>query len=76
MCTSSVSDLIYLKFSHGVAFHTLNGKNFNVMLESDIKICLNSDPSLELSELCSKKHKKNSLGEMIMRTGQNVFYGE
>ena len=34
MCTLSVSNVIYHKFSHGVAFYTLNGKNVNVMLES------------------------------------------
>ena len=33
MCTSSVSNLIYHKFSPGAAFHTLSGKNVNVMLE-------------------------------------------
>ena len=33
MCTSSVSNVIYHKFSHGAAFHTLNGNNVNVMLE-------------------------------------------
>ena len=33
MCTLSVSNLIYHKFSHGAAFYTLNGKNINVMLE-------------------------------------------
>ena len=33
MCTSSVSNMIYHKFSHGAAFYTLNGKNVNVMLE-------------------------------------------
>ena len=33
MCTSSVSNLIYHKFSHGSAFYTFNGKNVNVMLE-------------------------------------------
>ena len=33
MCTSSVSNVIYHKFSHGTAFYTLNGKNVNVMLE-------------------------------------------
>ena len=31
--TSSVSNVIYHKFSHGAAFYTLNGKNVNVMLE-------------------------------------------
>ena len=33
MCTLSVSNVIYQKFSHGAAFYTLNGKNVNVMLE-------------------------------------------
>ena len=33
MCTPSVSNVIYHKFSHGAAFYTLNGKNSNVMLE-------------------------------------------
>ena len=33
MCTSSVSNVIYHKFSHGAAFCMLNGKNVNVMLE-------------------------------------------
>ena len=33
MCTSSVSNVIYHKFSHGAAFYTLKGKNVNVMLE-------------------------------------------
>ena len=33
MCTSSVSNVIYHKFSHGETFYTLNGKNVNVMLE-------------------------------------------
>ena len=36
MCTSSISNVIYHKFSHGAAFYTLNGKNVNVMLESAI----------------------------------------
>ena len=36
MCTSSVSNVIYHKFSHGAAFYTLNGKNVNVMLEFEI----------------------------------------
>ena len=36
MCTPSVSNVIYHKFSHGAAFYTLNGKNVNVMLESVI----------------------------------------
>ena len=33
ICTLSVSNVIYHKFSHGAAFYTLNGKNVNVMLE-------------------------------------------
>ena len=33
MCTLSVSNVIYHKFSHGADFYTLNGKNVNVMLE-------------------------------------------
>ena len=36
MCTPSVSNVIYHKFSHGAAFCTLNGKNVNVMLEFTI----------------------------------------
>ena len=32
MCTSSVSSVIYHKFSHGAAFYTLNGKTVYVML--------------------------------------------
>ena len=38
MCTLSVSNVIYHKFSHGAAFYTLNGKNVNVMLESLLNI--------------------------------------
>ena len=34
MCTSSVSNVIYHKFSHGASLYTLNGENVNVMLES------------------------------------------
>ena len=37
MCTLSVSNVIYHKFSHGAAFYMLNGKNVNVMLELAIK---------------------------------------
>ena len=36
MCTLSVSNVIYHKFSHGAAFYTLNGKNVNVMLELNL----------------------------------------
>ena len=37
MCTSSVSNVIYHKFSHGAPFYKLNWKNVNVMLEWDVK---------------------------------------
>ena len=40
MCTSSIRNVIYNKFSHGAAFYTLNGKNVNVMLECIIKCLL------------------------------------
>ena len=33
MCTSSISNVIYHKFSHGTAFYMLSGKIINVMLE-------------------------------------------
>ena len=33
MCTLSVSNVIYHKFSYGAVFYTLNGKNVNLMLE-------------------------------------------
>ena len=36
MCTSSGSNVIYHKFSHGATFYTLNGKNVNIMLEFSI----------------------------------------
>ena len=38
MCTLSVSNVIYHKFSHGAAFYTLHGKNVNVMLELTIQL--------------------------------------
>ena len=41
MCTLSVSNVIYHKFSHGAAFCTLNGKNVNVMLECLTKLLIN-----------------------------------
>ena len=44
MCTLSVSNVIYHKFSHGAAFYTLNGKNVNVMLEYFIcQICFRNE---------------------------------
>ena len=36
MCTSSVSNVIYHKFSYGAPFYTLNGKNVHVMLELEL----------------------------------------
>ena len=46
MCTLSVSNVNYHKFSHGAAFYRLNGKNVNVMLEFTMKtFFLNSDES-------------------------------
>ena len=39
MCTLSVSNVIYHKFSHGAAFYMFNGKNVNVMLESLFTCC-------------------------------------
>ena len=33
MCTMSVSDMKYHKFSHSAGFYVHNGKNINVMLE-------------------------------------------
>ena len=57
MCTLSVSNVIYHKFSHGAAFYTLNGKNVNVMLELPFNsisvISVGLDPT-ELQELLSQ----------------------
>ena len=35
MCTLSVSDLIFHKFSHGIAFCRLNGENVNVRIRDN-----------------------------------------
>ena len=43
MCTLSVSNVIYHKFSHGAAFNTLNGENVNIMLESLIHLLILSE---------------------------------
>ena len=51
MCTSSISNVIYHKFSHGATFYTLNGKNVNVMLEFLIIIPLTL-------ELINKDHSQ------------------
>ena len=40
MCTLSVSNVIYHKFSHGAAFYMLNWKNVNVMLEYTLRVLL------------------------------------
>ena len=61
MCTSSISNVIYLKFSHGTAFYTLNGKNVNIMLEFDLEYSLNVIQCVR-SNYCSNtvfKKKKN-----------------
>ena len=49
MCTLSVSNVIYHKFSHGAAFYTLNGKNVNVVRIEDRLICIdmNMDYSID-----------------------------
>ena len=39
MCTLSVNDVNYHKFSHGAASDTLNGKNVNIMLELPLLAC-------------------------------------
>ena len=43
MCTPSISNVIYHKFSHGAAFYTLNGKNVKVMLEFSIDFGFSTD---------------------------------
>ena len=48
MGMSSISDVIYHKFSHGVAFYMLNGKNVNVMLECWINLLLHKRDNLAL----------------------------
>ena len=51
MCTLSVSNVIYHKFSHFqiFAFYTLNGKNVNVMFELFLIETICCDPSSESS---------------------------
>ena len=62
MCTLSVSNVIYHKFSHGAAFYTLNGKNVNVMLEWWITLkeiicsCRRKCCTLETNILCLTVH--------------------
>ena len=40
MCTPSVSNMNYHKFSHGAAFCVHNGKNFYARLELEFKVLL------------------------------------
>ena len=47
MCTSSVSNVIYHKFSHGTAFYTFNGKNVNVMLEYPMIATVRSEKTVQ-----------------------------
>ena len=51
LCTPSISHVIYHKFSHGAAFYMLNGKNVNVMLESEIM----STGIFDIQVLCTKR---------------------
>ena len=69
MCTLSVRNVIYHKFSHGAAFYTLSGKNVNVMLESKITKALSvlSQPmSLPVSLSTGTKLRTNDLMIYIM----------
>ena len=66
MCTSSVSNVIYHKFSHGAAFYTLNGENVNVMLEL---VMVNISLPLFLS---SRKALTNTAS---LSSSVNVSYG-
>ena len=49
LCTSSFSNVIYYKFSHGAAFYTLNVKNVNVVLE----FVINHVTNVELLKFCA-----------------------
>ena len=53
MCTLSVSNVIYHKFSHGAAFYTPNGKNVNVMLEYYFKVSVDTYLSVKLWHIFS-----------------------
>ena len=56
LCTLSVSNVIYHKFSHSATFYTLNGKNVNVMLEFEIKVLYaNVDFVVLIMGLCIHK---------------------
>ena len=63
MCTLSVSNVIYHKFSHGAAFYMLNGKNVNVMLEFMFVLLLVTAYGCNLGIL--KWRKKHSVKKLI-----------
>ena len=53
MCTSSVSNVIYHKFSHRAVSYMLNGENVNVMLKFQIHVVILTEDAL-LSDSRSK----------------------
>ena len=61
MCTSSVSNVIYHKFSHGAAFYKLNGKNVNVMLEFCVFLFSTVSWAQNMSPTVSWKQQINGL---------------
>ena len=66
MCTTSVSNVIYHKFSHDAAFYTLNEKNIHVMLEYMI-ITINDTP-LQLHVFWpsdTERHNKSTFSESV-----------
>ena len=81
MCTLSISNVIYHKFSHGAAFYTLNGKNVNVMLEFCISLSkctvhkdISTLPSkLQLNSLSIEHSKVRSITcANLPQNGQHV----
>ena len=71
MCSSSFSNVIYHKFSHGAAFYTLNGKKVNVMLEVFLPLIetISCDPSSELS--CRDGSYEGSQHMVLCRINKN-----
>ena len=69
MCTSSVSNVIYHKFSHGAAFYTLNGKNDNVMLEYDLNLRVNEGMHTCLILLHSEQPKLHRVLAVLSAIG-------
>ena len=61
MCVSSVSNVIYHKFSHGPAFYTLSGKNFNIILESMIH-------KIQVKAIYASLHSDNYSSQMFLYT--------